>query len=151
MVATFKTAHPKQSLIWTYVRKGDFIDGYATQSDLTLRQAMERAFAMPKWAAGLLTLRNALVRPFGLKTGDGQTDRDQVFPIKHEDQNEIVLGIDDTHLNFRISLFKQDKRIHMATWVHPNNVWGRAYLTIVMPFHIAIVRDSMNRIHKTPV
>ena len=36
----------------------------------------------------------------------------------------------------------------MATWVHRNNWIGRVYLILVMPFHIAIVRNAMRQIAK---
>ena len=58
----------------------------------------------------------------------------------------MILGTDDTHLNFRICVRQEAGRIHMATWVHRNNWLGRIYLMVVMPFHILIVRDSMRRI-----
>jgi hypothetical protein len=34
----------------------------------------------------------------------------------------------------------------MATWVHRNNVLGRVYLAVVMPFHVLIVRSCMKRV-----
>ncbi len=33
----------------------------------------------------------------------------------------------------------------MSTWVHPHNIWGRAYLAVVMPFHILISRAAVRR------
>lgn len=139
-----RLTHPRQSVLWSMYGKGDFIDGFATQSTLALKDAAERAFDLPKWAALLLALRNRLVAPFGLKTDIAQTG--PLFPVHYESADEILYGLDDRHLDFRISFLKQEGRIHMATWVHPHNIWGRAYLAIVMPFHILIVRNGMRRL-----
>lgn len=111
-------------------------------STLSPREAATRGLALPGWAAALLGLRNALVRPFGLKTGGAKS---AIFPTCHETDDEIVLGTDDTHLNFRIGVYRQDGRLFMSTWVHPHNLWGRAYLRLVMPFHILISRGAVAR------
>ena len=101
---------------------------------------------MPGWARALLKLRNTLVAPLGLKTGESQEADSAIFPITYEDNAELILGTDDKHLNFRICIHRENGRIHMATWVHRNNLLGRAYLAVVMPFHVLIVRDAMRRI-----
>lgn len=133
---------PCGSTLWSLHRPGDFLDCYSVASDLSPRAAAAQGLALPGWARGLLGLRNALVRPFGLKTGapDGP-----IFPTCHESETEIILGIDDRHLNFRIGLIRQDGRIYMSTWVRPHNLWGRAYLRLVMPFHVLISRGAIAR------
>ncbi len=108
----------------------------------TPREAATRGLSLPAWARALLALRNALVRPFGLKTGD---DTDPIFPTCLDTEDELILGTDDRHLDFRIGLIRQEGRIYMSTWVHPHNGWGRAYLTLVMPFHILISRGAVAR------
>jgi Protein of unknown function (DUF2867) len=133
---------PTASSLWPLHQSGDFLDCYSIASTLTPREAMARGLSLPVWAAALLWLRNALVRPFGLKTGEA--DR-PIFPVCHESADELVLGTDDRHLNFRIGLIRQGGRIYMSTWVHPNNLWGRAYLAMVMPFHILISRGAVAR------
>lgn len=133
---------PRASSLWTLHRPGDFLDCYSVPSTLTPREAATRGLALPGWADMLLRLRNALVRPFGLKTGE--PDR-PIFPTCHETEDELVLGTDDRHLDFRIGLIRQDGRIYMSTWVHPHNAWGRAYLRGVMPFHILISRGAVAR------
>ncbi len=151
MAIVTKTNHPKSSKIWALVAPGDFIDGYQIKSDLPPKQAAEIAFKMPIWATTLLLLRNAIVKPFGLKTEIEDETSDTIFPTTFESEDEILLGTDDKHLNFRISVLQQDGRIHMATWVHRNNWFGRLYLMIVMPFHILIVRNCMTRVARTRI
>ena len=58
----------------------------------------------------------------------------------------LILGIDDSHLDFRISVLKQDGMIFFGTWVRTKNRFGRFYLTLIMPFHILIVRNAVGRV-----
>jgi hypothetical protein len=138
---------PQASTLWSLHRPGDFLDCYSVPSTLTPRQAAARGLALPAWAAALLSLRNALVRPFGLKTGGDSP----IFPTAHETEDEIILGTDDKHLDFRIGLIRSGGRIYMSTWVHPHNAWGRAYLRLVMPFHILISRGAVARMATDPL
>ena len=133
---------PRASLLWSLHQPGDFLDCYSVASSLSPREAASKGLALPGWARGLLGLRNAVVRPFGLKSGE--PDR-PIFPTCHESEDELILGTDDRHLNFRIGLYRQDGRLFMSTWVHPHNVWGRVYLRLVMPFHILISRGAVAR------
>lgn len=133
---------PRASSLWSLHQPGDFLDCYSVPSTLSPREAATRGLALPGWADALLGLRNALVRPFGLKTGKTEGP---IFPTCHETAEELVLGTDDKHLNFRIVLIRTEGRIFMSTWVHPHNAWGRAYLRLVMPFHILISRGAVAR------
>jgi hypothetical protein len=133
---------PLASALWSLHQPGDFLDCYSVASTLSPREAMQKGLTLPGWADALLRLRNTLVRPFGLKTGE--PDR-PIFPTCLETEDELVLGTDDRHLNFRIGLIRQEGRIFLSTWVHPHNLWGRAYLRLVMPFHILISRGAVAR------
>ncbi|MFY0622137.1 MAG: DUF2867 domain-containing protein [Pelagimonas sp.] len=141
-----KTTHPQMSELWRLHQSGDFLDGYAVTSSASVAEAAETAFTMPGWANGLMRLRNALVKPLGLKTGEDTQASDAIFPIHLDTETERVMGTDDNHLNFRISVLKADGNIHIATWVHANNIWGRIYLAVVMPFHILLSRNSLARV-----
>lgn len=133
---------PRASSLWSLHQPGDFLDCYSVPSTLSPRQAATRGLALPGWAAALLKLRNTLVRPFGLKTGEPERP---IFPTCLESDDELILGTDDRHLNFRIGLYRQDGRMFMSTWVHPHNAFGRTYLRLVMPFHILISRGAVAR------
>jgi len=114
----------------------------------------------PKWAQGLIWLRNLIVGPFGLKTGnDGMhvpsiVDPDNlqigdtilVFRIETITKNEIILGEDDRHLDFRISIFVGPDGYYLTTWVHRHNLFGKIYLAVIMPFHKLIVADAVRRL-----
>lgn len=140
------TQHPAHAKIWDHVQPSDFIDGYAIENGLSPKAAMKIAFDMPAWVDALMSLRNKVMKPFGLKTEGIASDRTVLFPITYEDDGQILIGTDDRHLNFRISILSHDGKIHMATWVHRNNTLGRVYLAIVMPFHILIVRNCLGRV-----
>lgn len=139
---------PENSLLWTLHAPGDFIDGYRVQAPYTPRRAAEIALRFPAWVGLLLRLRGLLLSPFGLKSQDTGGDSIAIFPVVHESTQELVLGFDDRHLDFRISLFARDGYIHNATWVRRHNRFGRMYLAAVMPFHILITRQMLARLHR---
>lgn len=108
---------------------------------------------MPRWAKPLLWLRNMIVAPFGLKPGDQRivsqagVDHVDFFPILSEADDQIVLGLDDRHLDFRILLERQASqggvRYRLTTLVERHNLFGRAYLFLITPFHKSIVRSVL--------
>ena len=74
---------------------------------LDARQAAERLMGRaPRWLDALLTLRNILVAPFGLKTsGAGATaarDMVGIFPVISQTPERLVAGFNDKHLDFRV-------------------------------------------------
>ena len=144
------TPLPPASKLWEKFEKGDFIDGYAVTSPLSAQEALQIGLALPSWAMTLLKIRNRILSPFGLKTRIDKGYVDSIFPLKFQDEHEVIVGTDDWHQDFRISVFKFQGTIHMSTWVHRHNLAGYIYLAAVMPFHILIVRDAMRRIaHRT--
>ena len=52
--------------------------------------------------------------------------------------DEVVLGFDDKHLDFRIVVAVAGGFATVTTIVRCHNAWGRAYLTAIMPFHRVI-------------
>ena len=143
-----RTHLPKGSDLWHSVGVNDFIDCYAVPCSLTPREAARRAFAFPKWVKALLVLRNLVTLPLGLKPATKSTDRVGIFPVASENAEEIIMGFDDRHLDFRVALRVQDGMAYGATWVHRNNLLGRLYLIVVLPFHILIMRNAMSRLGK---
>lgn len=70
-------------------------------------------------------------------------------------QNEVILGEDDKHLNFRVSLFLErqpnettNKNLTVSTTVEFNNWLGRLYFLSVRPFHKLIVPAMLKGIIK---
>ena len=111
------------------------------------RRAAEIIVDFPGWARALLLMRKVLTSPFGLSTdGPDASDKMGMFPVEVETSSELIAGFNDRHLDFRISVFSEEGRVSLATWVHPHNVGGRLYLAAIMPFHILVARNALARV-----
>jgi len=135
-----------------------FIDAYSIVIDnaaLDARRAAEKMLARgPLWIETLLSLRNRLVAPFGLKTplptGTGATDTIGIFPVLSESSNRLVAGFNDKHLDFRVvvdvATSDHGQRVTATTLVLTHNLLGRVYLAIILPFHRLIVRTMLRQV-----
>ncbi|TCL10033.1 uncharacterized protein DUF2867 [Shimia isoporae] len=140
---------PPFSALHDRFRAGDFIDCFRVTSAMPLRQAADTIANFPGWAQALVALRNVIVLPMGL-TGALPSDfkgqeKIGMFPLESENDQEIIAGFDDKHLDFRVSIMRDGEDILLATWVHRHNLLGRVYLATIMPFHILIARDALRR------
>lgn len=141
----------------------DFVDNFIVPIEdhsLTLGEAARRAFdKSPKWVEMLLAMRNFLVKPFGLKGAAKELEqvknlpKEEVFgffPVISRTDDEIVLGFDDSHLNFRIRIYFQQvgnkQGLCAATMVRTHNVLGRSYMTLIKPFHRMIVPAMLRQV-----
>jgi hypothetical protein len=96
--------------------------------------ATRLAFAHgPLWIRSLMGLRNRLGRLVGLKAAPPGG-----FPVVRQSADEVVLGFDDWHLDFRVVMVVADGTATITTVVRWHNGWGRAYLALILPFHRAI-------------
>lgn len=119
-------------------------------SDITFKLFTE---GQQSWIKGLMVIRNKIVSPFGLKTGamtSGETkleDRIGIFKIYQRDDNEVLLGENDKHLDFRISVLKDptNSLLTVTTKVKMHNALGRAYIAIITPFHRMIVKSMIRK------
>ncbi len=137
---------PADSLLHGYMQKGDFVDCFATQADMSPREAAEIIVDFPGWAQPLLKLRGLVTAPFGLsQDGPDAADKLGPFPVEQETEHEIIAGFNDKHLNFRVSVMCKDGQLSLATWVHRNNIGGRIYLAAILPFHVLIARNGVAR------
>ena len=141
------SALPAQSSLHARIKQSDFIDCYSVSADMSPRQAAEVITEFPGWARFLLVIRKLVTSPFGLSQ-DGPEAADKVgpFPVEQETTSELIAGFNDKHLDFRVSVFSQDGRVSLATWVHPHNIGGKLYLKAIMPFHIMIARNALARV-----
>lgn len=107
----------------------------------------------PSWVDWLTRVRDAIVACFGLKTagqlatlaGQDQAGRVGIFRIYGRSASEIVLGEDDRHLDFRISVLRSAQDVTVTTVVHCHNLLGRLYLFVIAPFHRWVVKASLRR------
>lgn len=128
------------------------VSGPPLSAETVARQAFER---MPSWVDGLMRIRNILVRPFGLKRDSAEIPAEMArvgfFPVISQTDRELVLGFDDSHLDFRIVVRAEPAgaaltRASMMTLIRRHNLLGKAYLAAIMPFHRLIVRRSLGRV-----
>ncbi|PHQ72171.1 MAG: hypothetical protein COB93_01390 [Sneathiella sp.] len=154
----WKSKLADESRLRDYVGDRDFLDCYTVDTrrkDVEIEDVVQRLFLdFPVWIQALLNIRDGVVRLFGLKTTAGlPTDMsyrdalqvgDQVnfFRVQSIEPDEIIVGENDSHLDFKIAIRKdrqQPEKISLSTWVHPHNLVGRVYLRLILPFHIWIV------------
>lgn len=161
-----KTVLPHDSLLNNSNKKYDYSDSFEGlltnyENKITSTDICKAFFSSsPDWVGKLFNLRNKIVSLFGLKTSGKIEDRKRqienfkcesgdklgLFKVFAKSEKEVILGEDDTHLNFRISLFLEQnrdetkmKRLIISTTVEFNNWFGRLYFLLIRPFHKIIV------------
>ncbi len=98
----------------------------------------------PIWVGALMTLRNRVARGLGLDTAGASSDTSP-FTFLGRVGDTLVVGADDKHLDFRGVLRVVDDDLQCATVVQEHNATGRAYFTVVKPFHRRIVPALLRR------
>jgi hypothetical protein len=151
---------PTEALVAQAFPRIDYADAYAVRLpagvpndlDTIVRAALGTA---PRWVALLMRLRDRIVGPIGLKTAGRSARRDLghstlqvgdslgIFRVFDRSVDELLLGEDDRHLDFRVSvLVRNDGSADWAivsTVVRFNSWLGRAYFLPVRQFHKLIV------------
>lgn len=154
---------PSASRLSSLYGQADFADAFSTDLPKTATRDVEALARhiftqQPGWVATLLRLRDIFVRPLGLKRAvDLQRkagDRIGIFRVFERYRDEIILGEDDRHLNFRVSVLVQPPdqgrpgRLTVTTLVFYNRLLGRIYIALIAPFHRMVVRASLDRVQK---
>ncbi len=127
---------------------------------LDARSAAERIFSRsPRWVEMLLDLRHRIVAPFGLKTSAAHEATAAgmvgIFPVLSETPEQLVAGFNDHHLDFRVVVdvvsadSGRDQQVTATTLVLTHNWLGRAYLTVILPFHRLIAKSMLGQILRT--
>ncbi len=162
---------PESSVLYPGHEKYDYCDSYGgTFSDPENNFGIEdvvNGFAkpLPGWIDSLMSLRDKIVSLFGLKTSEKERRENLLsnyrfvkgekmgfFNFYSRTENEVILGEDDKHLNFRVSLLLETidqetgkKRAIITTIVTYNNWMGSFYFFFVRPFHRIIVPVMMKK------
>ena len=145
---TVLTENMKQLL-----EKVDFSDTFSTTNHVNSMEEVSNLIfnTAPRWVNAMFKLRNKIARPFGLKSalpGDyndeykvgGYVKFFQIFSI---DKKELILGANDSHLNFRAVIVDHKSEMYnikVTTLVEYNNRKGRIYMGLIKPFHRQIVK-----------
>ena len=161
-----KTTLPNNSILNTPNKEYGYVDSFQgvindNENKFSSTDIGKAFFSSgPKWVGRLFTLRNKIVSIFGLKTSEDITNREKqlenfkcepgeqlgLFKVFSKTENEVVIGEDDKHLNFRVSLILNQQRketkkkdLIVSTTVEFNNLFGRLYFIPVRTFHKLIV------------
>jgi hypothetical protein len=131
-------------------------EGIAPDIDQVARAVLGKP---SRWFRALLACRDAMVAPFGVKTSAQLRTELKVagaphidfFPIVSRVTEEVVIGADDTHLDFRTSVLVRRNassgrhEVIVTTVVHSHNGFGQIYLLAIAPFHRLVVRSNLQR------
>lgn len=160
-----KTEFPEKSILSQGKKDFDYMDSFQGElsndgQNIDISEIGKAFFTSgPKWGKRMFAFRNKVMGLFGLKTGsEGEKqhteksfecevgERTGLFKVFDKTSNEIVLGEDDKHLDFRVSILvdKNKKRINknsltLSTTVKFHNWLGVLYFLPVRPFHKLIV------------
>src|ERR1700759_1816804 len=151
---------PSESVVASWYKTASLLDSYSIDLSASEQSSMRELATRtllnpPAWQKALIALRDAMVTPLGIKTsatvGTSRDSDDRVgfFPVHWEGKDEIVLGADDRHLDFRLSLLRRHAPtgalLIATTVVHTHNALGLTYLNAIRPFHHLVVRANLAR------
>jgi len=155
-------ALPGESHLFRIYETTDLADAYAIRlpkNTITDPELLTRFLFSHQslWVELLMRMRDTLVARFGIKTSkqlqNSGGERIGIFKIYETGMHEIVLGEDDMHLDFRLSVLLQTRMVSaestpyliLSTVVHCHNCLGRIYITLIAPFHRMVVRSALLR------
>ena len=134
----------------------DWADCYELKipnSDLTAIAAARTMLSrFPFWVRLLIRVRDAVTGLFGLRSSSDlraeELEKIGFFPVVSKSDNQVVLGFDDRHLDFRVVIDVRDddqgrRLVDATTLVRRNILLGRIYLAIITPFHRLIVATML--------
>ncbi|UAJ12676.1 DUF2867 domain-containing protein [Polymorphobacter megasporae] len=152
---------PADGVLLPFYHGADLLDAFAITVPMTscdLDTIARIAFERPAgWIRALTRVSDTVVKCVGVKSsstiGAEAAARGPVigyFPVLSTTPIELVIGVDDRHLDLRAGIRLRvtdtgDRELVAATVVHCHNRLGRAYLTIIAPFHRIIVRANLER------
>lgn len=158
-----KVALPKNSKIETIANKSYFHDAWRVKAAVPeldpLEQFIRVMLATPRYLDSMMKARNSVVSLFGLKNLGAFSDIDAskpstaykvgervgIFTLIESNQEEVLLGDSDSHLNVVVSIHKStsshaESFITISTVVHVKNWLGKIYMLPVTPAHYFIAK-----------
>ncbi|NTD87658.1 DUF2867 domain-containing protein [Agrobacterium tumefaciens] len=153
---------PMHSRLNDWYREADLLDSYAAElpadSDADIRSIAYAFFEQPApWPIRtLMSIRDRLGRRLWLLKSSNLPDRiaehNQIgfLPVLSTHADELILGRNDRHMNFRISLLIKKSvvgpdYVYVTTVVRCQTRRGRAYLAVIRPFHRLLVPYTLRR------
>ncbi len=160
----FAVALPQESALRPWLGNANFHDAWSVPlRDETLTPAeifLRASRTAPGWIGRLMAFRNWIARRIGLKdvgSMSGATtkaaesyqigDKLGIFTIMGSSAREVVLGIDDSHLDVRVSILKTgqngEQQCIVSTGVRVHNWVGHVYMAPVGRIHPLVVRAML--------
>jgi hypothetical protein len=148
---------PADSALPDHLPRVDYSDAYAVtlppDASTDPREWVDRLFSRPPRGLRLLMgARDRLVGAVGLKRAEG--GRARPFPELARTDSEVVLGMDDLHLDFRVGVHvvpvADGVRLTVGTVVRFHNAFGRLYFLPVRAAHPVIVRTMLRDAVRSP-
>jgi len=153
---------PSNSVLAPFYAGADLLDAFAIQLpagasddvEVLARAALER---QAWWIRALTRVRDVVMATVAVKSsravGLAAAARGPVigfFPVLSKSATELVLGENDWHLDFRVTIqLRADaangRELVAGTVVHCHNRLGRIYLATIAPFHRMIVPASLEQ------
>jgi hypothetical protein len=99
---------------------------------------------VPLWVKALFRVREFLVRLVGIEPGDRH-----VFDTVAWQPDEVLVGVDQSHLGFRASVLFEGRQVVLTTIVQLHTRRGSAYWALVRWIHPAVVRTLLARATRT--
>ncbi|BEV16383.1 DUF2867 domain-containing protein [Herbaspirillum sp. DW155] len=144
---------------WALLPGAGFADSYRIRltpqlAQLNSTEIAERMMAsQPAWISTLMQLRDRLVAPLGFKRA-GDHGAPAGFPLLLAEPARVVMGLDDSHLDFRLCVEKSPAGTEMAqatdgpwvtvtTVVRTKRLLGEFYLAAILPFHRCVARTLL--------
>jgi hypothetical protein len=136
---------PATPLLGDALPRVDWTDAYAVPrrpGTPTDPQAWaDAAFRTPPlWVMVAVGVREALVGLVGIDRGGSSS-----FDTVRRGPDEVLLGTDERHLDFRASVLVEPDRVVLSTVVQVHNARGRAYSALVRRVHPVVVRAMLTR------
>lgn len=161
---SYQTNIPANSLTKQYL-PADYTDAFACEvakaKSLSADEVMIKFWTVsPRWIDSLFKLRNVLVRPFGLETGEEENRTEKlkemirsgngssrIMSVVAKSSHETVVLLSDKHLDAYMSVVVEEgcnsQIVTAITLVHYHNKLGKVYFFFVRPFHKVIVKSML--------
>jgi hypothetical protein len=150
--------------ITTLYAAADLLDAFAIElggedASVDIETLTRAAFEHPVgWIRALTVVRDVAMMVLGVKPSWQVRAQASLqgavigyFPLLSKSACELIIGVDDWHLDFRAVIQLRacpagGRELVAVTVVHCHNLLGQLYLTSIAPFHRAIVKANLEQV-----
>jgi hypothetical protein len=152
-----RIAPPTESRISDWYAGASLADSFAIALPPTAPRDIDTLATLlftdpPPWFTILLAIRDRVVTLFGVKASHALVADEHIafFPVLSRSPDEIIIGVDDSHLDFRgsVLLRRPERMLVLTTAVRCHNLLGRAYLAVILPFHVLVAKSLLSRLRR---